>query len=756
MKGLMVTLLIIGGAGTAFSQRYSDNAFQATTTSSSSNAGRQQAQRNQTRLQPLRRSTQDTAFRVAQSSNSSPQSDFRVKSVQTLGGSGYQSEDSSSRELDVQNSRELSNRTATPTARKSDTLNRSQYSDSFPTANDGRPTVDRRSTVSSIGGSRETNRIARPVATSNGNFSSPSSNRTQGLRPQTASQIGSSSVVGPQPRQLPYNLEVSPQWVRQLRQQGYNYSPFDQQAIGRVNQIVLYGGSAALRNPSAAPQVVPRDGWNRHRNTAVIDIDETALRDIENGTLTLPNVGDMGLTGVVLRYVDPSNRKISIQNIAEINPGSALSTNRDHGSSFGDSSPVNFDGPVNNQPTGRLFDRQPNRRGLNGQGWNLNDDPRQQRTIDRFDGQIRETDSGVLYEDSVSTPQTTRQPRFGQRAGDRNLSDSYLDSMRRNRDAFEDVQYRDTRDRDYVRGAINLGRDRLRNGSDDDSRVNTGPLYRDASFVDRQKDNFSNQSDEFHRNFEADARQVRQQMADLQRYEDSLEQRENFMRQQEFILAENKRRQQKFDALAPLPSLTSLANRSPFTSERWANNTIPPWSPDAPVYGSDQAGEQISQLLNARDTKISNTLEALGEKLENLDDKIDDRLDDLNRNQRNGRIGSFAPPGLVEGTMGANLAQARYAYDDRTGGAGAFTRRAPELSINSTNVQRHDRQQNAENQYASFSDKESYQTWMRVILLMLFLSLAANLYLATLSRTLYTQYEELADELRETFSTSSI
>ena len=44
---------------------------------------------------------------------------------------------------------------------------------------------------------------------------------------------------------------------------------------------------------------------------------------------------------------------------------------------------------------------------------------------------------------------------------------------------------------------------------------------------------------------------------------------------------------------------------------------------------------------------------------------------------------------------------------------------------------------------------------LRLMWLLLLISLGANVYLAMLSRSFYTQYEELADELRETFSTSS-
>jgi len=141
----------------------------------------------------------------------------------------------------------------------------------------------------------------------------------------------------------------------------------------------------------------------------------------------------------------------------------------------------------------------------------------------------------------------------------------------------------------------------------------------------------------------------------------------------------------------------------------------------------------------------------------NLDSKIDTiKNNSQTRNNSRGKVQSLVGQ-TVPFTLGGDLAAPRYprlASNTPDTGYNSLSGRAPLLDINGS------QQRGQRNRGSSAFGNQTVSSagdgrMLRLMWLLLLISLGANFYLAMLSRSFYTQYEELADELRETFSTSS-
>jgi hypothetical protein len=118
--------------------------------------------------------------------------------------------------------------------------------------------------------------------------------------------------------------------------------------------------------------------------------------------------------------------------------------------------------------------------------------------------------------------------------------------------------------------------------------------------------------------------------------------------------------------------------------------------------------------------------------------------------QKFGTVASFNDDGLVRGTLGGNLAAGqRYRVAANSIGNGSVGNGSvSELSMRPT-------QTNYQNGAGhSGVNSGSSDKLVRALWLVAFLSIGMNAYLALLARSFYARYNELADELRETFTAS--
>ena len=727
MKGLMVTLLVVLGSGSSLAQQFGGNDFSANRTNRTATQN-SSLRTNQTRLQPLTRNFDRTSMRVAQSSSTNDSS-FSVTSRQTIGGTNYK--DGSSKEV--------------PVPASDSEHNNGLYVD------------------------------GKPPSGMMGRQNNSQSNMTRG-------SVVSSQSSNSQLRAWP--LPVSQEWERTLKSEGYIYAPIQPHERNSIGEVVMFQDGSQFGNRSQSGSSVTPKQWEIYKNTAIIDVDDLSLQEIQKRTLTLRNLGPKNLTGVALRYVHENGNKIDVRRIGNI-PGNSSSVQAAPREDFSRNQPATNRGsrPNERQVNSRdqrevsftSRDRRPNanrqdfdsfaRNTDNDSGWNLNDEQRVRQPNESYQRDTRD--------------RFAADNRDFSRTNDRRLSNEYFDSLPRRNSG-----QRDQRDIDYVRDQINqdrnddyLIRDNSRYDRNTiDSRINDDQYPRSSRTVsgdlrDGRHSLYDGRSQDFDSTFASQRRELQQRLLDAKRLEvKNAEEAAWLQRQRESM--EEARLASLYDddmpSLRRRSSTSQLSEPYRFGSPRLADRSTDPIYHGqrvdalAPARASNASADRVAQILAEKEADLDAKMGAIDHlmKLDSASRELDSKINTLKNNSQtpnnsHGRVQSLVRQ-TVPNTLGGDLAAPRHTrlassntggttYDGLNGGA-------PPLDINGYPGQR-------ARGSSAFRDQNSGGSsdgrMLRLMWLLLLISLGANVYLAMLSRSFYTQYEELADELRETFSTSS-
>ena len=209
-------------------------------------------------------------------------------------------------------------------------------------------------------------------------------------------------------------------------------------------------------------------------------------------------------------------------------------------------------------------------------------------------------------------------------------------------------------------------------------------------------------------------------------------------------------------------SRTSAARDSvsPYLGGRGAYNATSLPNENDPQFAryEKQNQEQLTRI-NKKMAAIeqANKLYALENQLD-----ADHRAQQLKQAQekfkKGGNVTSFNDDGLVRNTLGGNMAAGRNGYpaDRLASNVGPpFQNKSgvADMSLRSGRSfgddNRYGDQRSRQNVSNGTSDKLARALWFVTLM-----SIGFNFYLALLARSFYSRYNELADELRETFSTS--
>ncbi len=757
MKGLMVTLLIVLGSGTALAQQFGGNDFSANRSVKLDNSGNSvldsRSRTNQTRMQPLKRPFSSTAMRVAQSSSVNADSRvdlgrasnaFSATSRQTIGGSNYRQELDAKRAVDFSGPGQTSDLDLGHDHQGHGVNTPKGQSDELPQS---RVSDDRRSTTQRAS--------SRP-------FSSHRPSQT-GFSGSNNSSQTTQSMSGLNNRMTPMTLEVTHDLEQELKQVGYLYATIKPQLQGKIDEIVMFQNRSNYSNRSGTGSNVTSDHWDLHHNTAVIDITDFDLRAIQNRTLTLRELGGEKITGVALRYVGDDGHKIALRDIRQIN-GSEFPS-RGAASASHNRLPVSFaqrrtsdriDPPSDPQDN---FERQ--RVSNNDGGWNLNNGRQQRRpNLDIDDRRFADDNRSPQYISeslSGSRPRESNRYRESVRDDHSRLSNEYLAGLDQ-----RDGHSRHDRDLNYMRDSI-----------DRDRRDLTENRY--ESDYDRPRSRYTSastggsppgRSTDFDATLAAERHELRKRWQQADELHAKLEEEAAWAKHQRAMMEENRIAQQQQESLGPLKRSymsvpTSLGGFPSYHPDRLADRSVDPvyTGPRVDAFAgtnhSSAAADRVFQHLADHMAKmevINRKLDAKATAIERDEQRLNDRLS-------NGRVSSLVPRATVPNTLGGDMATPRH---DRLASNATPARydglpsTAPVLDINghrrgSSSAARY----SSSNGSASSTGSASDGKMLRLMWLLLLISLAVNGYLAILSRSFYTQYEELADELRETFSSSS-
>ena len=748
MKGLMVTLLITLGAGIAQAQQqYNESRLSNGTArsgaSASDSTSRFSARRSDSsRLSPLNPSARVNGPRVAQSSSRGD--GFEVTSSQTFGGSRTTEDD---------------RRPAT----SADDRSRSVLGDS-------------QSTGYSSSNSRPISSDAR--ATSGQRNSYPA---------------GQDPRINNQQTPPPFTLNVNKDTAEQLKANGYLRAIVTPNIQGSVDRIVMFGDQANANEVALSGNVTDND-VRMVNDYVVIDVDDYTLTKIEKGSMNLGDLAGNRFEGVVLRYTGSYGKNMPIQSIPELSsrtttavssrdPFVANNSNYDRGNldqnNYDRVNPVRRDDQLD-----LTADRRPVTSDNRGGSWRVNDDLRTPRRRD-FDND----DNYDRTRNQDSDRFVSRDNQFENR--DRSLGDRYLDEMVRTNRTDSGTP---ARARDYVLDAIDRSRDRTDQA--DPRYTNYDPA----------------RSPRYQETLEEEARVLRARLAAQARDRELDRQRERELDDKARWVEEQKR------LLAQRPASTYpltppeypgrqrysedryAADR--YANDRYANDRYPsdlyPSDPNRqqrerladrstdPLYGgrpasvtsyglqqASSATDEWARMLKDKEDTINKKMAAIPHLMKlnaterELDSKIE-KIKDENQSSlvgskhADGRVASYNGDGPVLGTMGGNMASGRRPqpsdrYASNTGGYTSTVSNVrsgggglPPLDVNSGGgyTGNYGRDKN-------YSSEPNDGRMLRFMWLMLLLSLGANFYLAVLSRSFYTRYDELADELRETFTTTN-
>ncbi len=725
MKGLMVTLLVVLGSGSSFAQQFGGDDFSADRADRSGNQN-SSLRTNQTRLQPLNRSFDRTSMRVAQSSPTDD-SGFSPTSRQTLGGTDYK--DGTSKVVPVTTSNRDSN-----------------------------------------------NRLYDEPQTS-------VVDRQDNSRPDF-DQNSRSATSQVQLRAWP--LPVSPEWARTLKQEGYIYAPIQPEERNSIGEVVMFQDGSQFGNRSINGSNVTQRQWEVYRNTAIIDVDDLSLQDIQNGTLTLRNLGVENLTGVALRYVGEDGNKIDVRRIGNI-PGNSSSIQVEPRDDFGRNQTAVNRGTRPNERQFRSLDqrndsfddrdRRPydrrddfdsfNRDTVNNSGWDLNDDQRIRQPFQR--------DAGDRFA-------IDRRDRFGQddrdfsRISDRRFRNDYLDNFQRSAN-----DQRDQRDVDYVRDRINQNRgdEYLRRNDSrfdrytDARRIDDGSSRITRDVRDGRYSGTDGRSSDYDLNFAAQQRELQQRLLDAKRLEVKNAEDAAWLQRQRESMEEARLARFYDDDLTPLRRRSTagydyLGRPYTFGEDRLADRSTDPIyrgnRTDAlsPVRASNASADRVAQILAEKEADLDAKIGAIDHlmKLDSASRTLDSKIDKLKNNNQSqdgarGRVQSLVSQ-TVPYTLGGDLAAPRGIRLASSGTSGTSYEglNGRSLAMDINNYSQRGRSGTTFNDRSATSGTSDGRM-LRLMWLLLLISLGVNFYLALLSRSFYTQYEELADELRETFSTTS-
>ena len=743
MKGLMVTLLVVFGSGSSLAQQFSGNDFSADRTNRTANQN-SSLRTNQTRLQPLKRSFDRTSMRVAQSSSTND-GGFRPTSSQTIGGTDYEEG--------------------------------SHKSDVVPVTNSDRDQDNGLYNFQMNRGGQQQS------VTSRQNYSNLDSER--------AFPSNQASSSNNQLRAWP--LPVSPEWERTLKTEGYIYAPIKPQEQNSIGEVVMFRDNSQFGNRSGTGSNVTSSQWEVYKNTAIIDVDNFSLQEIQKRTLTLRNLGVENLTGVALRYVGDNGNKIDVRRIGNI-PGNNISGNPSE-TPVANRNDFGHNQPNANRVTNRDRDRgtnrntRPNERQFSASGQrdvSFSDSNRHQDDRQNFDSPARNTfDNGGW---NVNDNQRIRQPRqpfqsdsrdrFADdnwdRFGDDNrdfsrnnnrLSNDYLDSLQR-----RDADDRDQRDIDYVRDRINQNRSdeySLR-GDDRISRYPTDNRFDDDRRSRSNRTPGDGRSLDYDANFASQQRELQKRLLDAKRLEVKNAEDAAWLKHQRESMEEARLARFYDEDLTPLPRRSSTSDNYSPSPYRFGANRLADRSTDPNYSGrrtdalsattaSNASADRVAQILAEKEADLDAKIGAIDHlmKLDSAGRNLDSKINSLkNVNQPNnsrGRVHSLVSQ-TVPNTLGGDLAASRHVQVASVGNSKSYNGLnggAPPLDINGY------RQRNRGDSTSFSEQPASDKRMLRLMWLLLLISLGANFYLAMLSRSFYTQYEELADELRETFSNSS-
>lgn len=425
---------------------------------------------------------------------------------------------------------------------------------------------------------------------------------------------------------------------------------------------------------------------------------------------------------------------------------------------------------------------------------------------DRYPGD-RTSSSDDYREDYLRrTQEDSYEAELARKRREQQLRDDYLDRLARSNDAA-----RSDRERDYVRDAVNRNRE-----VSDVTIINRGADYDRLAGESRDSGGRSTGFDE---TLASEKLELRERMLRAQRREEELANKDRQLdyeldriEQRKQSLEEWARQQQeRFSRYRP--ETDRLLERYPSRREydqamdrrppsgRLASNDAA-WLPNGGLVGYDRdlrstpfpstlAGDQeteryrnllekdtnstalFAKMLKDREAELEKKL-LLADSLtrmnglgKQLDDKIakiknDDEgsvdSDRIRLASQRGNVGSYVDDGRVRNTLGGNLAAggARLASRNSLSGgtvSDSFLDNGQSGTVRSLDI--NSGRRNGYQNYDSENRAPADSRLLRTLYLLLVASLGGNFYLGLIARSFYTRYEELADELRETFSSTS-
>ncbi len=523
-----------------------------------------------------------------------------------------------------------------------------------------------------------------------------------------------------------FDLHLTPEYENQLKQAGYLQS-FLTAEQARSDQIRLFGDAQRVRSGSNQSKIFSSQ-ISTYQGNLVIDLDDYALQRIEEGSYTLDDFDRHDVRGVVLRYVSANNEKVDLTREPIGNAAAYSSSDRDYN---------RRDVVDNRRPQRRLTDSRSNDRGRRGDGdWYLPDSERNRsnRITDRRDSRDNLYRTSALrrdYQDRMSD--TYRDDTLGTR-------DRFIDR----REASRDVTYGDRLDPGRLR------RDVLEEGK-------------------RELDEGFAELSQWQRDLARETREIAERRRELEREQYRAESYPandvNWVREETAI---NQNRQYR-----PYTRNRLREFGSPLVTERYAdrrnsdrNNYALPnlgsyatpellGDPNDPRFSQYAKGnlDQVARL-NQKFAAMqqANELAALENKVDNEYQKQQLQLAQAKLNNGGRTVKTFIDDGEVRSTLGGNLAAGRAGYvGDRYASVGSSYLNNKGVADMSMRSGRNDFGVDHGQQSVSTgaSDKLVRALWFIALL-----SIGMNLYLALLARSFYSRYNELADELRETFTST--
>ena len=534
-----------------------------------------------------------------------------------------------------------------------------------------------------------------------------------------------------------FDLQITPAYEQQLKQNGYLFSALNAQQAGS-DQIRLFGDTQRARNGSNQAKIFSSQ-ISTYQGNLVIDVDDYALQRIEEGSYTLDDFDRHDVRGVVLRYVSANNEKVDLARLPIGGSGSYSNSDRDYS---------RRDVVDNRQPQRRLAssrtsdrDRREERDRRGDGDWYLPDSDR-----------VSRSDRNADRRDSRDGPYRTSSIR---RDYQDRLSDAYRDDTAGARDRFTDRREGSRYQEVTFDDRVDTNRSRR-------AMLEESKLELDAGFAELSQ---------WQRDLARETRQIADRRRQLE-----LEQRRaetfpvNAVSRGRYEAVANRDRPYRSNERDRLPEF-----RSPLTPERYADSR----NSDQNIYAMPTLGSYAMHppLADPNDPRFAdyakNNLDMVARlnqkfaamqqanELAALENKVDNEYQQqqfelAQAKLRNGgrTPKTFIDDGEVRNTLGGNMAAGgtghvgdRYAanvgssFQDNTGVPVMSMRsRGQDFGVNPG-------QQSAS---AGASNKLVQALWF-----IAFLSIGINVYLALLARTFYSRYNELADELRETFASSA-